>query len=76
MRNQGNKKSPDPKRSGASQPDPIRGGEPAESPETEEGADLPSAGPHADPSLINSDATPGAGALPRPGDREEDSTSG
>ena len=26
--------------------------------------DMPSAGPHADPSLINPDATPGAGSLP------------
>ena len=27
-----------------------------------------SAGPHAEPSLINPDATPGAGSLPSPGD--------
>ena len=28
----------------------------------------PSAGPHADPALVNPDATPGAGALPEPGE--------
>lgn len=28
----------------------------------------PSAGPHADPALVNPDATPGAGALPSQGD--------
>jgi hypothetical protein len=28
----------------------------------------PSAGPHADPALVNPDATPGAGALPSPGE--------
>ncbi len=41
-------------------------------------ADLPAAGPHADPSLINPDATPGAGSLPEPGSGEDDvgSTSG
>ena len=41
-------------------------------------SDLPAAGPHADPSLINPDATPGAGSLPEPGDGEDDvgSTSG
>lgn len=39
--------------------DPIRGGEPRTSPDTRKGADLPAAGPHADPSLINPDATPG-----------------
>jgi hypothetical protein len=27
-----------------------------------------SAGPHADPSLVNPDATPGAGPLPSPGE--------
>jgi hypothetical protein len=28
----------------------------------------PSAGPHAEPSLVNSNATPGAGSLPSPGE--------
>lgn len=37
----------------------------------------PSAGPHADPSLMNSEATPGAGALTPTGSHDEvDSTSG
>jgi hypothetical protein len=37
----------------------------------------PAAGPHADPSLINPDATPGTGALPAAGENEDaDSTSG
>jgi hypothetical protein len=37
----------------------------------------PSAGPHAEPDLVNPDATPGAGALPTPGARDgTDSTSG
>jgi hypothetical protein len=37
----------------------------------------PSAGPHAEPGLVNPDATPGAGALPTPGARDgTDSTSG
>ena len=37
----------------------------------------PPAGPHADPTLTTPDATPGAGALPPPGEREDgDSTSG
>ena len=37
----------------------------------------PSAGPHADPSLVNPDATPGTGALPSPGEDDGmDSTSG
>ncbi len=31
-------------------------------------AETPSAGPHADPALINPDATPGTGALPAPGE--------
>jgi hypothetical protein len=36
----------------------------------------PSAGPHADPALVNPDATPGAGALPSPGEEDGlDSTS-
>ena len=33
---------------------------------------LPPAGPHADPNLINPDATPGAGSLPEPGGGEDD----
>ena len=38
---------------------------------------LPSAGPHADPDLINPDATPGSGALPPAGGHDDlDSTSG
>ena len=37
-------------------PGPGEGGGP--------GSDLPAAGPHADASLINPDATPGAGTLP------------
>ena len=37
----------------------------------------PSAGPHADASLVNPDATPGTGALPSPGDDDGlESTSG
>ena len=36
---------------------------------------LPSAGPHADPSLINPDATPGAGSLPSPDEDDVGSTS-
>jgi hypothetical protein len=36
----------------------------------------PAAGPHADPSLVNEDSTPGTGALPEAGDRDgTDSTS-
>ena len=36
----------------------------------------PSPGPHADPALINPDATPGTGALPSPGgDEDVESTS-
>ena len=31
----------------------------------------PTAGPHADPDLINPDATPGTGALPTPGDHDD-----
>lgn len=50
---------PKKERSPSPKADPIRGGEPTKSPETDKGADLPSAGPHADPSLINPDATPG-----------------
>jgi len=38
---------------------------------------LPPAGPHADPALINPDATPGSGALQPPGGHDDvDSTSG
>ena len=37
---------------------------------------LPSAGPHADPSLMNEDATPGAGSLPEVGGGEDDVGSG
>ena len=37
----------------------------------------PSAGPHADPDLVNPDATPGTGSLPTPGEADGlDSTSG
>lgn len=53
------------------QGDPIRGAQP-----TPEPGDLPAAGPHADPSLINEDATPGTGALPPAGEHDGlDSTS-
>lgn len=39
--------------------------------------DTPPAGPHADPSLTNPDATPRAGTLTPPGDHDDvDSTSG
>lgn len=39
---------------------------------------LPPAGPHADPSLINPDATPGAGTLPdaTPGGDDADQATG
>ena len=42
-----------------------------------EGADRPpTAGPHAEPALVNPDATPGTGALPPPGEHDDtDSTS-
>jgi hypothetical protein len=33
--------------------------------------ELPSAGPHADPSLTNPDATPGAGTLPPVGQDDD-----
>jgi hypothetical protein len=32
----------------------------------------PAAGPHADPALVNPDATPGAGTLPPPGAENDD----
>lgn len=39
--------------------------------------DQPAAGPHAEPSLTNQDATPGTGALPEAGDPDAtDSTTG
>ena len=39
--------------------------------------ETPPAGPHADPSLTNPDATPGAGTLTPPGEHDDvDSTSG
>jgi hypothetical protein len=39
--------------------------------------DLPPAGPHAQPDLVNEDATPGAGTLTPPGEHDDvDSTSG
>jgi hypothetical protein len=39
--------------------------------------DLPAAGPHADPALMNPDATPGAGTVTPPGQHGDgDSTSG
>ncbi|MBZ6077475.1 hypothetical protein [Microvirga puerhi] len=41
------------------------------------GADLPAAGPHAKPELMNDEGTPGAGTLPEAGRRDAtDSTSG
>ena len=43
-----------------------------------QGADRkPTAGPHAEPALVNPDTTPGAGALPPAGENDDaDSTSG
>ncbi len=54
---------------------PARGGPEAKTPE---GADRPpTAGPHAEPALVNPDATPGTGALPPAGEHDDvDSTSG
>ena len=45
---------------------------------TAERADRPpTAGPHAEPALVNPDATPGTGTLPPPGTHDDtDSTSG
>ena len=44
---------------------------------TEKSSSEPAAGPHADPALVNPDATPGAGTLPSPGaDDDMDATSG
>ena len=55
------------------------GGTPApEKPRSPQGHpdDTPSAGPHAEPSLTNPDATPGAGTLTPPGEHDDmDSTS-
>lgn len=67
-----------PKPGASPKADPIRGGEPTAPPDPDpgRGADLPSAGPHSDPSLINPDATPGAGSLPEPGEAESGSNSG
>ena len=45
--------------------------EPVENP-PEPSDRLPAAGPHADPSLVNPDATPGAGSLPEVGGGEDD----
>lgn len=44
---------------------------------SERGKAMPAAGPHADPSLTNPDATPGTGALPEPGatDATDDTSS-
>lgn len=36
-----------------------------------DGADLPSAGPHADEKLTDETKTPGSGALPEPGRNDE-----
>jgi hypothetical protein len=44
------------------------GGKPSEGPKPSDR--MPSAGPHADPALMNPDATPGTGALPDPGDHD------
>ena len=56
-------------------PDPIRGGQVAEPPASS-GDGVPAAGPHADPALVNPDATPGTGALPPAGEQgNSDSTS-
>jgi hypothetical protein len=53
--------------------------DPAQKPQPVAGAkddQMAPAGPHADPSLTNEDATPGAGTLTPPGDHDDvDSTS-
>ena len=60
--------------------DAIEGRTPANSgakPRHSDPAPAPSAGPHADPDLVNPDATPGTGALPSPGEDDGlESTSG
>ena len=66
--------------SNATQPegDPVATQEPGDSDaDAPEPSDrLPTAGPHADPALMNPDATPGTGALPDPGEHEDvDATS-
>ncbi len=45
--------------------------EKTEQPGTAERPSAPAAGPHAEPSLTNPDATPGTGALPPPGPAED-----
>ena len=53
---------------------PIRGGTDARTPEGSERP--PTAGPHAEPALVNPDATPGTGTRPPPGEHPDlDSTS-
>ena len=63
----------------ATDPDEPKGerGEPSGSPNAGGARDPkkpPPAGPHADPSLINPDATPGAGTLPPAGPLGDDET--
>lgn len=60
---------------GAPQATQEPGDQKAKAPEPSDG--LPPAGPHADPELMNPDATPGAGALTPTGEHDDvDSTSG
>jgi len=60
---------------GAPRASEERGDSAADAPEPSDR--LPPAGPHADPALINPDATPGTGALQPPGGHNDvDSTSG
>lgn len=65
---------------------PSNATEPGEAPKATEGSRgddedassdrLPPAGPHADPNLVNPEATPGTGALTPPGEHDDvDSTS-
>ncbi len=65
----------------APEPDgPANQGDPAQKPRPVAGTkddQMAPAGPHADPSLTNEDATPGAGTLTPSGDHDDvDSTSG
>lgn len=63
---------PDSPAGGVKSPEKPAGGD-----ERESGKAPPSAGPHDKPSLTNPDSTPGAGALPDPGEQNgTSSTSG
>ena len=44
---------------------------PKKEPAKNESGELPSAGPHADPRLMNPDATPGSGAIAPIGETDE-----